>query len=72
MSAGLFGSPVSGSGYVGLKTNVPKLLPAKDSISWTQKTVSNGSRTHCMKVYSDQSKISGNCSTSDLMNLADF
>ncbi|XWS28107.1 hypothetical protein CRYUN_Cryun25bG0037000 [Craigia yunnanensis] len=49
MSAGIFGAPVSG--YVGLKANVPKLLPAKDSISWSQKTVSNGSRTHCMKTW---------------------
>ncbi|KAK8707311.1 hypothetical protein V6N13_058372 [Hibiscus sabdariffa] len=49
-SAGIFASPVTGSGFVGLKTNVPKLVPTMDSVSWSKRCVSNGSRTHCMKV----------------------
>ncbi|KAK8601959.1 hypothetical protein V6N12_051781 [Hibiscus sabdariffa] len=48
-SAGIFASPVTGSGFVGLKTNVPKLVPTMDSVSWSKRCVSNGSRTHCMK-----------------------
>ncbi|GMI97497.1 Rubisco small subunit 3B [Hibiscus trionum] len=50
-AAGIFASPVAGSGFVGLKTSVPKLVPTKDSVSWSKKTVSNGSRTHCMKTW---------------------
>ncbi|XP_022730240.1 ribulose bisphosphate carboxylase small chain clone 512-like isoform X1 [Durio zibethinus] len=51
MSAGIFAAPLAGSGYVGLKTNVPKLLPSNDSFAWSRKTVSNGLRIHCMKTW---------------------
>ncbi|MBA0634734.1 hypothetical protein Godav_029578 [Gossypium davidsonii] len=51
MSAGIFASPIAGSGFVGLKANVSKLVPTNGSISWSRKTVSNGSRTHCMKTW---------------------
>ncbi|XP_020535572.2 ribulose bisphosphate carboxylase small chain clone 512 isoform X2 [Jatropha curcas] len=51
-SAGILTSAVAGSGYQGLKANSAKqLFPAKDSISWNSKTVSNGSRIHCMKTW---------------------
>lgn len=50
MSAAIFSAPVAASGYVGLTTKPSKIFPAKDSIGWTKKTVSNGSRTYCMKV----------------------
>ncbi|XVE98779.1 hypothetical protein REPUB_Repub03eG0138100 [Reevesia pubescens] len=51
MSAGIFAAPVAASAYVGLKTNVPNLFPANDTIAWSRKTVSNGSRSHCMKTW---------------------
>ncbi|OVA19002.1 Ribulose bisphosphate carboxylase small chain [Macleaya cordata] len=51
MSAGIVSAPVAGSGYVGLKPISPKLFPAKDSIGWGRKIVSNGSKTHCMKTW---------------------
>ncbi|GMP36572.1 hypothetical protein CsSME_00008661 [Camellia sinensis var. sinensis] len=51
MSAGIIAAPVGGSSYVGLKPNSSKLFPVKDSVSWTRKTVSNGSKTHCMKTW---------------------
>ncbi|KAJ4963065.1 hypothetical protein NE237_023004 [Protea cynaroides] len=51
MSATNLSSPVTGSGYFGLKATSPKLSPPKFSIEWSQKTVSNGSRTHCMKTW---------------------
>ncbi|KAL1813929.1 hypothetical protein ACET3Z_023994 [Daucus carota] len=44
-------SPVAGSTYVGLKPNPAKLFVMKDSVTWKKKTVSNGSKTHCMKVW---------------------
>jgi ribulose-bisphosphate carboxylase small chain len=50
MSAAIFSAPVAASGYVGLTAKPSKIFPAKDSIGWTKKTVSNGSRTYCMKV----------------------
>lgn len=50
MSSAIFSAPVAASGHVGLSTNPLKIFPVKDSIGWTKKTVSNGSRTHCMKV----------------------
>ncbi|KAB1204251.1 Ribulose bisphosphate carboxylase small chain, chloroplastic [Morella rubra] len=40
MSAGIFTAPVAGSGFVGLISNSKK-LPLKDSIGWSQRTVSN-------------------------------
>lgn len=53
MSAGIFTTPVAGFGSAGLKSGFPKpLVAAKDSVAWTRKTVSNGSKTHCMKVTS--------------------
>lgn len=51
MSAGTFSLQVAGSSYLGLKSDRSKLFTAKDSVAWTRKTVSNGSRTHCMKTW---------------------
>ncbi|EEF31348.1 conserved hypothetical protein [Ricinus communis] len=53
MSAGIFTAPVAGSGYHGLKANSTKqVFPAKDSsVAWSRKTVSNGSKTYCMKTW---------------------
>ncbi|XP_070667498.1 ribulose bisphosphate carboxylase small subunit, chloroplastic-like [Malus domestica] len=50
MSAAIFNAPVGASGYAGLKANPWKVFPVNDSIGWAKKTVSNGSRTLCMKV----------------------
>ncbi|GMN52050.1 hypothetical protein TIFTF001_021199 [Ficus carica] len=59
MSAGTFTTPVAGFGYAGLKSGFPKpLVAAKDSVAWTRKTVSNGSKTHCMKVTSSYQVMS--------------
>ncbi|XP_065850725.1 ribulose bisphosphate carboxylase small subunit, chloroplastic 3-like [Euphorbia lathyris] len=46
--AGIFTAPVAGSGY---SNSTKQLFPAKDSVAWTRKTVSNGSRTYCMKTW---------------------
>ncbi|KAL8123690.1 hypothetical protein AgCh_011612 [Apium graveolens] len=51
MSAASFSAPVAGSTYVGLKPIPPKLFQMKDSVAWNRKTVSNGSKTHCMKTW---------------------
>ncbi|KAF8407328.1 hypothetical protein HHK36_006455 [Tetracentron sinense] len=51
MSAGILSTPVAGSGYLGLITTSPKLFQGNDSIAWSRKTISNGSRTHCMKTW---------------------
>ncbi|XP_068648138.1 ribulose bisphosphate carboxylase small subunit, chloroplastic-like [Aristolochia californica] len=51
MSTGIFSASVTGSGHLGLKTTSEKLFPAKDSVGWTRKTISNGSRIHCMKTW---------------------
>ncbi|KAF5725934.1 ribulose bisphosphate carboxylase small chain [Tripterygium wilfordii] len=55
MSAGIFTSLVAtsgGGGYVGLKVNPNyKLFPAKDSVAWTRKTASKGSKVYCMKTW---------------------
>jgi|UniRef100_A0A2N9ISF5 ribulose-bisphosphate carboxylase small chain len=52
MSAVIFTShPVAGSAFVGLKSNSSKLPAVKDSIGWNKKTVSNGSKTYCMKTW---------------------
>lgn len=50
MSATSFSVVVAGSTYAGLTSNCSKIFPQKDSVSWSKKTVSNGSKTHCMKV----------------------
>lgn len=52
MSAGVFAYPaVAGSGYHGLKALPTKqLFPTKNSVARSSKTVSNGSKTFCMKV----------------------
>ncbi|KAF2309447.1 hypothetical protein GH714_002609 [Hevea brasiliensis] len=51
-AAGIFTALVAGSGYSGLKANTTKqLFPANESTAWSSKTVSNGSRTHCMKTW---------------------
>lgn len=50
MSAGIFTYPVAVSGFVGLKSNSTKLPAVRESIGWSQKTISNGSKTYCMKV----------------------
>ncbi|KAL8123706.1 hypothetical protein AgCh_011628 [Apium graveolens] len=51
MSAASFSALVAGSTYVGLKPIPPKLFQMKDSVAWNRKTVSNGSKTHCMKTW---------------------
>ncbi|KAF6142316.1 hypothetical protein GIB67_023341 [Kingdonia uniflora] len=52
MSAGFLPIPVSGSAtYVGLSVTSTKLFPGNDSIKWNRKTVSNGSKTYCMKTW---------------------
>ncbi|KAF7838033.1 ribulose bisphosphate carboxylase small chain [Senna tora] len=51
MSAGTFAAPISGTGFVGLKSTSPNLYPRAGSIGWEKKTVSNGSKTHCMKTW---------------------
>ncbi|KAL8124212.1 hypothetical protein AgCh_012010 [Apium graveolens] len=51
MSAASFSAPVAGSSYVGLKPSPPKMFQMKDSVAWNRKTVSNGSKTHCMKTW---------------------
>ncbi|KAJ8751108.1 hypothetical protein K2173_016289 [Erythroxylum novogranatense] len=52
MFAGVFTAPVAGSGYLGLKASSTKqLFPAKDSVTWSRKTVSNGSKIQCMKTW---------------------
>ncbi|KAL8123704.1 hypothetical protein AgCh_011626 [Apium graveolens] len=51
MSAASFSALVAGSTYVGLKPIPPKLFQMKDSVVWNRKTVSNGSKTHCMKTW---------------------
>lgn len=50
MSATSFSVVVAGSTYAGLTSNCSKIFPQKDSVSWSKKNVSNGSKTHCMKV----------------------
>ncbi|XP_021897206.1 ribulose bisphosphate carboxylase small chain clone 512-like [Carica papaya] len=47
----VFTAPVSGSSYVRFQPVRQTLFPVKDSISWSRKTVSNGSRTYCMKTW---------------------
>ncbi|XP_061361665.1 ribulose bisphosphate carboxylase small subunit, chloroplastic 1-like [Gastrolobium bilobum] len=51
MSVGTFTAPVAGAGFVGLKSNMSTLWPTTESICWKRKTVSNGSKTHCMKTW---------------------
>ncbi|KAF3966111.1 hypothetical protein CMV_009753 [Castanea mollissima] len=51
MSAGIFTYPVAVSGFVGLKSNSTKLPAVRESIGWSQKTISNGSKTYCMKTW---------------------
>ncbi|XP_039169557.1 ribulose bisphosphate carboxylase small chain, chloroplastic-like [Eucalyptus grandis] len=51
MSASVFTAPVVGSGCVGLQLKQFKLFPVKESAGWRQRTVSNGSKTYCMKTW---------------------
>ncbi|KAJ0744711.1 putative ribulose-bisphosphate carboxylase [Helianthus annuus] len=51
MSSATFTAPVTGSIYMGLNPNGSKLFRTTDSAPWSRKTVSNGSRIHCMKVW---------------------
>ncbi|KAK4756175.1 hypothetical protein SAY87_006302 [Trapa incisa] len=51
MSAGAFNSPIIASAFSGLKPTPDRLFPAKDTVTWRQKTVSNGSRVQCMKTW---------------------
>ncbi|KAJ6372377.1 hypothetical protein OIU76_026797 [Salix suchowensis] len=53
MSAGVFAFPaVAGCGYHGLKALPTKqLFPTKNSVARSSKTVSNGSKTFCMKTW---------------------
>ncbi|XP_009608851.1 ribulose bisphosphate carboxylase small subunit, chloroplastic-like [Nicotiana tabacum] len=44
-------APIAGSTYLGLKSNNTNLFPAKDTITWNRKTISNGSKTYCMKTW---------------------
>ncbi|KAK6784067.1 hypothetical protein RDI58_017521 [Solanum bulbocastanum] len=52
MSVSSFVAPIVGSTFVGLKSNSSKLFPAaKDTITWSRKTISNGTKTYCMKTW---------------------
>ncbi|CAI9787458.1 unnamed protein product [Fraxinus pennsylvanica] len=51
MSATSFSVVAAGSTCAGLISNCSKIFPQKDSVSWSKKTVSNGSKTHCMKTW---------------------
>ncbi|XP_050219510.1 ribulose bisphosphate carboxylase small subunit, chloroplastic 3-like [Mercurialis annua] len=52
MSAATFTASIAGSGYHGLKLNsTNQHFAAKDSVAWSRKTVSNGSKTYCMKTW---------------------
>ncbi|KAD6794933.1 hypothetical protein E3N88_05829 [Mikania micrantha] len=51
MSSATFTAPVTGSVCVGLNPNESKLFQTTNLIPWSRKTVSNGSRIHCMKVW---------------------
>ncbi|CAK9137951.1 unnamed protein product [Ilex paraguariensis] len=51
MSASSFSAPLAGSSYVGLKPDSSNLFLVNDSVSWSRKTTTNGSRTHCMKTW---------------------
>ncbi|KAK3020324.1 hypothetical protein RJ639_046536 [Escallonia herrerae] len=51
MSAVSFSALVAGSCYVGLRPHSSKLFQMKDAVTWSQKTVSNGSKTRCMKTW---------------------
>ncbi|KAJ0489038.1 putative ribulose-bisphosphate carboxylase [Helianthus annuus] len=51
MSSATFTAPVTGSIYMGLNPNGSKLFRTTNSAPWSRKTVSNGSRIHCMKVW---------------------
>ncbi|KAJ8634601.1 hypothetical protein MRB53_008868 [Persea americana] len=51
MSAGILGKSLATSAYIDRKPIHPKLFSGKDSIGWAHKTVSNGSKTHCMKTW---------------------
>ncbi|KAL3535383.1 hypothetical protein ACH5RR_003844 [Cinchona calisaya] len=51
-AASLSAMPVVGSSYVGLKPNCSnKLFAVKDSVAWTRRSPSNGSRIQCMKTW---------------------
>ncbi|KAL0339956.1 UNVERIFIED_CONTAM: Ribulose bisphosphate carboxylase small chain, chloroplastic [Sesamum calycinum] len=51
MSVSSLSAPAVASSYVGLKYNCSKLFAGKESVSWSKNTVSNGSRTCCMKTW---------------------
>ncbi|KAK9097379.1 hypothetical protein Sjap_022876 [Stephania japonica] len=51
MSAGIISAPAAGISFVGLKPVDPKTFPVMGSIGWTQKTILNGSKVHCMKTW---------------------
>ncbi|XP_031265868.1 ribulose bisphosphate carboxylase small chain clone 512-like [Pistacia vera] len=51
MSTSFLSSPVAASGYVGLKPSSNTLFPVMESVPWRRKTISNGSKTHCMKTW---------------------
>uniref|UniRef100_A0A1D1XVC8 Ribulose bisphosphate carboxylase small chain, chloroplastic n=1 Tax=Anthurium amnicola TaxID=1678845 RepID=A0A1D1XVC8_9ARAE len=51
MSAAIISSVVAVPGRRALSPESPqRLFPEKGSVGWRRRTVSNGSRTHCMKV----------------------
>lgn len=53
MSAGFLSiAPVAGSAYIRLRSDASgKLFPEMGQIAWRARTVSNGSRVHCMKTW---------------------
>ncbi|KAL8210995.1 hypothetical protein R6Q57_005433 [Mikania cordata] len=51
MSSATFTTPATGSAYMGLNPNESKFFKTTNSTPWSRKTVSNGSRIHCMKVW---------------------
>ncbi|XP_031498234.1 ribulose bisphosphate carboxylase small subunit, chloroplastic 3-like [Nymphaea colorata] len=50
-AAGIPAPTNTASPYIGLKAAPQNLLPLKDSLHWSRKTVSNGARAHCMKTW---------------------
>ncbi|KAK4270003.1 hypothetical protein QN277_023092 [Acacia crassicarpa] len=51
MSSATFTGSISGTGFVGLKSNSSNLCLSTGSIGWDKKTVSNGFKVHCMKTW---------------------
>ncbi|KAK3006089.1 hypothetical protein RJ639_016533 [Escallonia herrerae] len=71
MSVASFLASVTGSSYFGLRPQSSKLFQMKDSVAWTQETVSNGSKTRSMNVVLGIHSTTKNLSLSYLPPLTD-